>query len=789
MRGAITGGSVNLYDHLKAEIQKATEIKFIVSFVMESGVRLVVRELKKKALQGVPVKIITGTYLHVTEPSALYLLKRELGNLVDIRFYDDPSVSFHTKTYILKQDKGGVVFVGSSNLSRSALVTGVEWNYRLRETLSPEDFRVFDESFDRIFNKESVPRTEELLRQYAANWRRPRVMRGVDALEQELLPEKPEPRGAQIEALFELETAREEGLDRGLVVAATGIGKTYIAAFDALDFDRMLFVAHRREILEQAEAAFCRVHENLSTSFFDGGGRDLSGKAVFASIQSLGKKEYLTAGHVKPDAFDYIVVDEFHHAAADSYRALLGYFKPRFLLGLTATPYRMDGGDIFSLCGGNVVYEIHLKDAINRDLLAPFKYFGFYDETDYEAVPWRGGRYEPSRLEAILATEIRADLVWKKYSVWRGGKALGFCSSIRHAEFMADYFRKKGAKAAAVHSGNGKSRGMNRSEAVRKLENGELEILFAVDLFNEGVDIPSLDTVLFLRPTESYVVFLQQLGRGLRKCEGKTHLTVLDFIGNYKRAHHVPLLLAGENPFSEKGGKRRIDQMDFPEDCTVQFDLKLLDLFNEMAKRDPLKRRMKREYCRIRELLGRRPSRLDIYENTDMEIRHFMKEGYLGFIQELGDIQEEEETWIGTDAEAFLKELEKTAMSKSYKLPVLSAFLKNNILAEKIPISEVGGKFEAFYKESKIHQKDLRDKSNQDWETWETEKFTKLAIRNPVYFLSKRRFFHYDEINRVFMLKESLKPFLGENLAGHVQDILSWREMDYFRRRFKEETP
>ncbi len=293
MHNAITGRNGNLYEHLRAEIAKATEIKFIVSFLMESGVRLLARDLKKKALQGVPVKIVTGTYLGITEPSALYLLKKELGNLVDIRFYQNTSVSFHTKTYILKQSGGGAVFIGSSNLSRSALTTGVEWNYRLYESMSPVDFKAFDESFDRVFREESVPLTDEILRKYAANWRKPGVSRLEEFFDAEKQKEEIEPRGAQIEALYELDAARKEGIDKGLVVAATGVGKTYIAAFDSMDFDRILFIAHRREILDQARDSFKRVHKKLKTSIFDGSGRDLSGKAVFASVQSLGKKGYL----------------------------------------------------------------------------------------------------------------------------------------------------------------------------------------------------------------------------------------------------------------------------------------------------------------------------------------------------------------------------------------------------------------------------------------------------------------------------------------------------------------
>jgi superfamily II DNA or RNA helicase/HKD family nuclease len=790
MQNAITGENGNLYEYLKKEIAKATEIKFIVSFLMESGVKLLVRDIKKKALQGVPIKIVTGTYLNITEPSALYLLKKELGNLVDIRFYSNTSISFHTKTYIIKQNEGGTIFIGSSNLSRSALTTGVEWNYRLMENMAPEDFKSFDESFDRIFNKETVPLTEEILKRYAANWRRPGVLRAVDLLEEEELPDMPEPRGSQIEALYELQLARQEGIEKGLVVAATGVGKTYIAAFDSIDFNRILFIAHRREILEQARDSFRKVRKKLTVSIFDGNGRDLSGKVVFASVQSLGKKMYLNPEFISPDAFDYIVIDEFHHAAAKSYRGILEYFKPKFLLGLTATPYRMDMKDIFSLCGNNVIYEIHLKDAINRGLLSPFKYYGIYDETDYEPIKIKNGRYDISELEKVLSTSSRADLVFGKYRHYRGKRALAFCTSIRHAEFMAEYFIRKGIKAAAVHSGSsGNAATMKRYEALKSLEKREIEIIFAVDIFNEGVDIPDLDTVLFLRPTESFVVFLQQLGRGLRKAEGKPHLTVLDFIGNYKRAHNIPGLLSGENPLEEgKWRRKRIDEMDFPDGCSVQFDMKLVDIFYQMSKRDPLKKRIRDEYLRLKENMGRRPTRMDLYEGTDIDIRHFLKKGYITYLDEMGDLSETEKFWKDTEAEAFLLEIEKTSMVKSYKIPTIQSFLSEGSMTRKVQIEKVGESFEAYYRDFKVHQKDLNNKSNKDWMDWSAEKFTRLAIRNPVKFLSKKRFFHYDEINRVFMLEEELEPYIGKELAYHMEDILKYRSTDYFRKRFKEET-
>jgi len=789
MSRAITGKDDHLLNYLAGAIDRAVGIRFNVAFLMESGTRLITPYLKEAADRGVTTRILTGRYMSITEPSALYYLKDCLGEQVDIRFYAEQVRSFHPKAYIFDYPDDGEIFIGSSNLSRSALTFGLEWNYSILRSNNPRAFDRFASSFEELFNQDARVVDHEVLKQYTAGWKKPRYIR----IEQDVEAARAEdegavPRGAQIEALYELKNAREEGIDKGLVVAATGVGKTYLAAFDSDDFKRVLFLAHREEILRQAEQTFKAVSPATRTGFYTGENKDTEADAYFASVQTLSRKGHLE--NFSPDYFDYIVVDEFHHAAADSYLAVINYFKPDFLLGLTATPFRMDNRDIFALCDDNVIYEIYLKDAINRDLLCPFKYYGIYDQTDYDRVEYRQGRYVVEDLERELSRQERADLVMEKYRLLAGKKALGFCVSISHSEYMARYFSENGVPSACVHSGAGagSKHFLNRTEAVSALEEGKIKVVFSVDIFNEGVDVPSIDTVMFLRPTESFVVFLQQLGRGLRKEFGKASLTVLDFIGNYKRAHYIPALLAGENPtYPDKTIGKNAVELEYPEFCQVHFDFQLLDLFEKMARSDPLKKRMAADYYRLKENLGRRPARVDILSGSDIQPREFMKKGWLEFLNNLGELTEIEEDWLGSAAEEFLKYLEKTAMTKAYKVPTIGALLDGDSLQERVPMKIVGENFRRFYLESTLHQKDLRDKSNKGWETWEQEKFTELARKNPVHFLSKSRFFNYDEVNRVFYLSDELKPYLGAELAGHVSDILEFRRINYFRRRFKEE--
>jgi len=756
---------------------------------MESGAKLIAPLLLEATKRGVPVKILTGRYMSVTEPSAIYYLVDKLGGRLDIRFYAENLRSFHPKAYIFDYGDEAEVFVGSSNLSLSALTRELEWNYRLAKSQHPEDYGKFSTNFDDLFYNHSVVITHQVLRDYTLGWKKPAFVKVEQLIEQSYLEEEARinPRGAQIEALYELKKAREEGVVKGLVIAATGVGKTYLAAFDSLEHQQILFLAHREEILRQAEISYKNVRPGAKTGFFTGAAKDENADIYFATVQSLAREQNLK--HFPRDFFSYIIVDEFHHAAADSYLSVLEYFRPQFLLGLTATPYRTDNRDIYALCDDNVIYEIYLKDAINRDLLAPFRYYGIYDDTDYSQVEYRSGKYVVDDLERQLSRQERAGLVLEKYKRFAGGKTLAFCVSINHANYMVQYFNQHNVPSAAVHSGPAeKGLVMDRTAAISALESGRIKVIFAVDIFNEGVDIPSIDSVMFLRPTESFVVFLQQLGRGLRKDQGKECLTVLDFIGNYKRAHYIPALLAGENPMHPRGVmQRKPSDYIYPENCQVQFDFNVLDLFEALAKSDPLKKRMTDDYFRLQDSLGRRPTRVDLFEGSDIPIREFLKNGWLRFLEAAGELELQELRWLGTPAEDFLKVLEKTPMTRAYKIPTISAVLEGSRINRQVPLAQVGEYFMSFYTDHAQHQKDLRDKSNRNWKAWGLKEFTDLAKRNPVHFLSKGRFFNYDEINQVFYLSEELEPYLGSELAGHVMDILEYRRRDYFRKRFRED--
>ena len=794
----ITNSNTNLLPHLKEAIRNSNKIKLLAAFIKESGVNLIIDDLIHALRKGAQIQILTGYYLGITEPSALYLLKMKLGEYADIRIYNHTNISFHPKTYIFQDDQSYEIFIGSSNISESALIHGVEWNYKIVKSHGEEDISYFIDSFGNLFENHSFKLDDEALKNYSIGWKKNKLFykKGKQqfVLENDSLGKVAseikdiqivKPYGAQIEALYYLNQTREEGMQKGLVVMATGVGKTYLAAFDSQKFKKILFVAHREEILNQACNSFGNVMPNKSLGFFKASNINIDADVIFASVQTLGKENYLNEAYFKTDDFDYIIIDEFHHVAASTYRCIVDYFKPKFLLGLTATPFRMDNKDIFEYCDDNLVYEINLKEAIERDYLVPFKYYGVYDDTDYSEINIKNGKYNEKELEKVLSVEKRADLVYKYYKMFGLKKTIAFCCSVNHANFMAGEFIKIGIKAVAVHTGDGEYK-EQREKAVDLLKSGELDVIFVVDIFNEGLDIPEVDSVLFLRPTESYTVFIQQLGRGLRKFPGKTHLTVLDFIGNYKRAHILPILLSGKNPMSRND--RTFVNIEYPEDCSVQFDLKLIDIFQELKKREKLSVRLENEYYRLKEVLGRRPTRTDIFEGSDIKALEFikLKKGYIGLMAQLGELNEEEKLWIGTDVEKFLYEIETMQMDKLYKVPTLRTFIKGEKLCKKVSANEVALSMKNFY-ENPRYSIDMQDKGSKDYLNWTINDFIKKAIQMPIKHIDKSsNYFSYDEINKELYISDEILKYSSYLLMMHFDDILEYKLRNKHAKLYKK---
>ena len=833
----ITGHNDHLYKHIQQSIHTATSINIIVSFLMESGVKLIQKDLEEIKDKNIPIRILTGNYLNITQPSALYLLKDILGDKVDLRFYNDTKRSFHAKAYIFEKDNEGEIFIGSSNLSRSAWTSGIEWNYRIDQKTNFEDFNYFKNMFEDLFLNHSIIVNDEELERYSKTWKRPKIYSNINNKKEDInyvyeenrnsnITSMFEPRGAQIEALYELKKTRLDGNDKALVVAATGIGKTYLAAFDSREFNRVLFVAHREEILKQAYESFANVRtdkwlyvikdeeklvadkeeileykvNNKTTQayeynmgFFKNSTKETKKDIIFASVQSLGKEKYLNERYFDKDYFDYIVVDEFHHAVSKNYQNIINYFNPKFMLGLTATPDRLDNKDVFSICDYNTVYEATLKTAIDKGWLVPFRYYGIYDESvNYDKVEYKNGKYNEKELEKALSINNRAELILKHYKKYKSTSALGFCTSKSHAEFMAKYFNENGVPSCAVYSSNEGEYNEERSIALKKLRDEDINVIFSVDMFNEGLDIKSIDMVMFLRPTESPTVFLQQLGRGLRKDKNKKYLNVLDFIGNFKKANLVPYLLTGESKIRESNTTTIPSEEDYPEDCFIDFDFRLIDIFDRIKKAtQKIEDKIVEEFFRIKEYLGHTPSRTDMFTYMDEDLYINIKKKsklniFRDYISFLVKINEYEDTLKDTLGHEFIKFIETTSMSKTYKLPVLLAFYNNGNMKLKINDEDLYKSFKEFYSKGSNGVDMLKDKSTSKFKTWDKKEYVKLARKNPVHFLCKSssEFFYLDG-DYICLNKELEKFFNNEEFINSVKDAIDFRTKEYYKNRFE----
>lgn len=522
---------------LKREILTSDRMDMLVSFIKWSGLRMMMDELREFT-KSKTLRIITTSYMGATDIKAIDEL-RQLPN-TNIRVsYDTTRTRLHAKAYIFHRETGfSTAYVGSSNVSNAALSTGLEWNVKVAAKDLPETFGKLSATFEGYWNDYEFTKYEHKQRPILVEALRAERYQSANHLN---FLFDIAPYGFQKEILEKLDAERRiHGHYRNLIVAATGTGKTVISAFDFKRFfeanrtrpSRLLFVAHREEILKQSLDCFRTVLRNQNFGeLFVGGHEPTQLDYLFVSIQTLNSRNLPAT--TSPEHFDFIVVDEFHHAAAASYQLLLTYYQPQVLLGLTATPERLDSKDVAEYFDHRIAAEIRLPEAIDRNLLVPFQYFGVTDSVDLRSLRWRKGSYDSKELDNLYTgNRQRAELVIRSLRRYVTNlneiRGLGFCTSIAHAEYMAEFMNQSGIPSIALHA---KSSTEIRSSAKQQLRTGDIRFIFVVDLYNEGVDIPEVDTILFLRPTESLTVFLQQLGRGLRISTEKECLTVLDFIG------------------------------------------------------------------------------------------------------------------------------------------------------------------------------------------------------------------------------------------------------------------
>jgi superfamily II DNA or RNA helicase/HKD family nuclease len=738
---------------------------------------------------------------------------------------------FHVKCYLFeKKDNRHALVVGSSNLTKGGLCQNHEWNYYSNcEVNIPFDtttiFQQAQATFGTYWQAESsVELSQTFLDWYRPRWNSDSPVSRKKVSTAELRADAPPtseevvspilPRFTQIEVLRKLAECRNlHGWQKAAIIAATGIGKTYLAAFDFQQsgLKNILFVVHRENILATALDRFRKILANPRWGILlDGNSSEIdwttakqTGQSVFAMIQTLARAKNLT--QFPPDAFEYVVIDEFHHSEADSYRQVIEYFRPKFLLGLTATPERMDGRDVLRHCDYHIAYEIRLLEAIDQGYLIPFHYFAVYDPIDYRQIRWTGQGYDEKELEQSLSDDMRANLIIQNLRrllpAFGKIKALAFCSSKVHARYMDKKFQDAGLPSACLL---GEDLPERRSEVIKQLQNEDdpLAIICSVDVLGEGIDIPEVSHILLLRPTQSFSLFLQQIGRGLRPASGKDFVVIIDFVGNFHNSYVPRLAMAG---FSSLDAYRQQTPRDIaslnrriPTGCYVSINHEVQEIQEqEIAKLlNPRHKSNRREelvqnYHEIRQNLDQSPCLMDFFGNpaaADPKIFIDYFQGWLKTKEQMDDLRPFERQLLGTSGERFLLHLEKElSPTKSYKMVVIHILLQMPIMDNGCwPITEIARHFLRYYLEHPEQRWDYDALARElEPDLFPLKRVIAHLLKNPLSYLSNKSedFFILDRNEKRFYLKAEILAF-WHNLEYRelVQDRVDYGLKRYFYR-------
>ena len=614
------------------ELRTCDEFYFSVAFLTKSGVAVLINTLEELRNRGIKGKVLVSQYQDFTQPEAL----KTLLQFENIELRIATEGNFHAKGYFFKHKDQYTLMVGSSNLTASALCTNKEWNLLVTTSNNSNLISEVLEEADSEFEKGYLV-TPEYIEVYEKIYNHQKELRYKNRWEIDSILNRIEPNKMQREALENIKTLRQLGNDRGLLISATGTGKTYLSAFDVKEFNpkKFLFIVHRRNIAKKAMESYRTIFgRDKSLGLFSGEEKDTDSDFIFATVQTISKESNLEL--FSKDHFDYIVIDETHRASAPTYQKILNHFTPKFLLGMTATPERTDGFDIFDQFNYNIAYEIRLDGALEEEMLVPFHYYGITDiKIEDNSMP------EDENFSR-LTSEERVERIIEKSKFYGADdgtiRGLIFCSRKKESQELSRLFNEKGYRAAVL---SGESPESEREEAVRRLESDgsdSLDYIFTVDIFNEGIDIPKVNQIIMVRPTQSAIIFIQQLGRGLRKSKGKEYLTVIDFIGNYNNNYLIPIALYGDNSFDKSKIKKMLvnESSLIPGSSTINFDriskeriFKALDLANLKTKRDLVK-----DYELLKYRSGRIPMMTDFIEMNSRDPKSYVdySKSYYNFV-------------------------------------------------------------------------------------------------------------------------------------------------------------
>jgi len=756
-------------------LKESSEATIAVSFIFVSGLKLIYPNLEEFCKYK-KLTIVTSNYLSSTQPEALKMLLKLQDLGANIYFYDSikSNTSFHLKSYAFSNKKNNNLIIGSSNLSITAFQKGYELNLLSDDKSNYHEFQQFIKSI--IINEFTSKLSEEVIAQYESIYDESQniFIKIPKDLNITALTFK-EPNIFQKDALDILISDREMGIKRGLIVMATGLGKTILAALDALNFQpkKLLFIAHREEILNQSLNTFKNFFPNKSLGFYQGSKKEINSDYLFASIMTIGKKSELSK--FNPNEFDYIIVDEFHHAGAKSYRNLLEYFTPKFFLGLTATPNRSDNVDILQYLDNNLLYRKDLVDGVNMGELSSFSYHGINDKyVDYTKITWRGNKFDEQELDSSLNSTIRAQYIFENWSNLKLTRTLAFCSSIKHSDFMSNFFNTKGVKSLSVHSRSD----TNRNEAINKLKTNEIDILFSVDLFNEGVDIPVVDTILMLRPTESKIIFLQQFGRGLRKAHGKNIVNVIDFIGNHKSFLEKPSALFGFdlnfNNIHEFIKNYKNGNLKLPKDSRVLYDTESITFMEKLIE---MKQDFISKYKEYKDNNNIRPSASEFYQFIDkLSQLRLQYTSWFNFINKMEDLNPSEIDCLNKNSD-FLLEIEQTKMTKSFKMVVLDILCKNDFKSMDIDKLSADS-FDYLKQTTNLWNEVLPEFKLEKLSNDLKKKWVKYWTGNPIKALTETssKFFKLNNNHLEVILNDDIDKTVFKNMC---KELIQYRFLSY----------
>lgn len=617
------------------ELLSCDEFCISVAFITMSGITPLLQTLKELEKRNVPGKILTTDYLTFSEPEAL---KRLAGlRNIELKMYitEDGREGFHTKGYVFRKDEMYRIIVGSSNMTQSALTVNREWNTKIVSTDRGEYTKDILDEFNELWDSHKALVFEQFIDRYDDRYTKNRIINKQKAMAKAAeIPSmesyKLEPNSMQVKFITSLRKIFDAGENKALLISATGTGKTYASAFAMreLGFRRVLFLVHRNQIADQARRSFERVFSgSVSTGMVTGKYQEYDADYIFATVQTMSRDEILES--YDPSSFDAIIIDEAHHSSAGSYRKVMDHFEPQLWLGMTATPDRRDAGSgsesIYDIFDHQIAYEIRLQHAMEEDLLCPFHYFGI---TDLEVIADEGQSAE-EKLENFryLTSDERVDNVIKQadYFGHSGDRVKGliFCSRNKEAHELSVKFNERGLRTMAL---TGENTEEERAETIERLAGEEcedaLDYILSVDIFSEGVDVPEINQVIMLRPTQSPVVFIQQLGRGLRKAKGKEYVVVLDFIGNYSNNFMIPIALSGDRTYNKDTIRRYVMEGGrvIPGCSTIHFDeVSKQRIFESIDRMSPKSTMLKEKYFQLKDRLGRIPTVLDFYDHGEID--------------------------------------------------------------------------------------------------------------------------------------------------------------------------